>query len=78
VCHNVLGANHDIVPCLDFFSLWEAYGVLLDYLFNDGLRDTGGAGGGDGGEASALRGSSIVQSPAEWRTHLIASNPERF
>ena len=29
VCHNVLGANHDIVPCLDCFSFGEAYVVLL-------------------------------------------------
>ena len=66
----MLGANHDIVPCLDCFSFWKAYGVLLDYFFNDSLRDTGGAGAGDGGEASALRGSGVTQRPAEWRTHL--------
>ena len=29
VCHNVLGANHDIVSCLDCFSFGEALAVLL-------------------------------------------------
>lgn len=71
----MLGANHDIVPCLDCFSFWEAYGIPLNYLFNDGLRDAGGAGAGDGGEASALRCSGIVHSPAEWRTHLTREMP---
>lgn len=44
--HNMLGANHDIVACLDDLAIREADSVLLDDFFDDCLRKVRAFNGG--------------------------------
>ena len=67
--HNMLGANHDIVACLDDFAVREADGVLLDDLFDDRLRKVGTF---SSGRKSSRNGRGCPSQGPQWaKRHLL-------